>query len=351
MYVRVVTKRDAGRLPLVLTGGSVLALLSFLVDDLFFHLLPPPITLDYALVGVAMLLAAIGPWLARPTSSRLSALRLEPGALVIGKRRISADDVEAVSIAEAHRGTSVGLRLRRGVVFLEVERVADAQRVIDALGKTPEALGSLPKAHGGWGEVAIAQGTISVTTLIFALLYQAATTMPDAPFGSKALGIPGVVFAVLSLLVLVVRVMSGSRLSLAKDCALEAHARLHAGNGVEGEAPGARAFEADPLVRRDEPTAAWLARLDAAASQKSAYRGDVPARDALVATLTDEAAQVDARMAAARLLKRRHGSTDEELVRVVVDPLVRVRVEAALDDDDDAAERIDQLGPVFQVRR
>ncbi|AKV03387.1 hypothetical protein AKJ09_10050 [Labilithrix luteola] len=335
-------------MPLALTGGAVLALLGVLLDDLFFHLLPtPPSTFEFVLVGLTMVLAALGPWLARPVSSRLSFLRLSPRAIVVGGRRIAAEDVEAVFLAAAHRGTSVGLRLRKRLLFLEVERAEDAQRVIDALGKTPEALGNIEKSRT-WGEGAIAQGALSIATVMFALLYQSATTMPDAPIGSKALGIPGVVFSALSLIVLVGRVMSGARLSLAKDSALEAHARLHADAADTADAPVA---ETGPLVRRDEPTAAWLARLDAAASEGSAYRGDVPARDALVGTLTNEAAQVDARMAAARLLKRRHGANDEELVRIVTDPQVRVRVEAALEDDDDAAERIDALGPVFQLRR
>lgn len=335
-------------MPLALTGGAVLALVAVLLDDLVFQRLPsPPSTLEYALVGVAMLLGAVGPWLARPARSRLSFLRLESRALVLGTRRIAADDVEAVSLATAHRGTSVGLRLREGLLFLEVERASDARRVIDALGKSPEPIWGVGKAPAAWGQVAVLQVATSVMTALFAFLHQAATILPDAAIGAKAFGVPAVVLAALSFVVLARRVASGARLSFAKDSALDVHARLHASEREHDVGVGERG----PLVRREEPTAAWLARLDAAASAGSAYRGDVPARDALVETLGDEAARVDERMAAARLLKRRHGVEAQELVRIVVDPEVRVRVEAALEEDVDAAERIDALGPIFHVRR
>ena len=104
------------------------------------------------------------------------------------------------------------------------------------------------------------------------------------------------------------------------------------------------------LGRGDEQVGAWLARLDAIPNEQHAYRGDAMRKDVLWETLGDGAAPVDARMAAARVLQRRYGEEAPALVRVVSDDEVRVRVEAALEEHDEAEEHIERLGPLFRAR-
>ena len=63
-------------------------------------------------------------------------------------------------------------------------------------------------------------------------------------------------------------------------------------------------------------------------------------RDVLWEALADAAAPVDTRMAAARVLRRRYGEERGALVRI----------DAALDEHDDAERRIERLGPLFRAR-
>ena len=78
--------------------------------------------------------------------------------------------------------------------------------------------------------------------------------------------------------------------------------------------------------------------------------GDALTTDVLWEMLGDAGAPVDARMAAARLLQRRYGEAEQALVRVVEDRDVRVRVEAALEEHDEAEEHLERLGPLFRAR-
>jgi len=74
-------------------------------------------------------------------------------------------------------------------------------------------------------------------------------------------------------------------------------------------------------------------------------------KDVLWETLGDDGAPVDARMAAARVLRRRHGEEARALVRVVDDHDVRARVAAALEDQhEEVEEHLERLGPLFRAR-
>ena len=144
-------------------------------------------------------------------------------------------------------------------------------------------------------------------------------------------------------------------MALRRRGAWHAHAALHAAREEGPEAaPGEAAEEAaariGSLARGDEGVGAWLARLDAIPTEQHAYRGDALKKDVLWETLGDDAAPADARMAAARVLRRRYGAEERALVRVVDDPDVRVRVEAALEDQEDAERAIETLGPLFRAR-
>jgi hypothetical protein len=144
----------------------------------------------------------------------------------------------------------------------------------------------------------------------------------------------------------------------------DAHVALHRANAAahaatatdERDERDERPAEEAPvrvghLGRGDEPVGAWLARIDSLPTEQHAYRGDAMKKDVLWETLSDKAAPVDTRMAAARVLRKRYEEDDVALVRVVDDPDVRVRVEAALDDElEDAEHRIEALGPLFRAR-
>jgi hypothetical protein len=104
------------------------------------------------------------------------------------------------------------------------------------------------------------------------------------------------------------------------------------------------------LARGDERVGIWLTRLDALPPAGHAYRGDGMKKEALWDMLSDDEAPVDTRMAAARVLHRRYGEPDSALVRVVGDGEVRVRVEAALEDHDEAEVHIERLGPLFKAK-
>jgi hypothetical protein len=154
-------------------------------------------------------------------------------------------------------------------------------------------------------------------------------------------------------------------MALRRRGAWDAHVALHhdarmtaeatvaaetAADGATGEERDEAPVRIGHLVRGDEGVGAWLARLDAIPTEQHAYRGDAMKKDVLWETLGDAGASVDTRMGAARLLRRRYGAEEGALVRVVEDPDVRVRVEAALEDHDDAERAIETLGPLFRAR-
>ena len=55
-------------------------------------------------------------------------------------------------------------------------------------------------------------------------------------------------------------------------------------------------------------------------------------------------------MGAARVLRKRYGEEERALVRAVDDRDVRLRIEAALEDQEDAERTLATLGPLFRAR-
>ena len=204
--------------------------------------------------------------------------------------------------------------------------------------------------------LALPQAVVSLTALAFAQLYYIAATKGlsflHIHADSKALfGIGGVAATQLALLVLFVRWLGKSHAVALRNGAWDAHVALHRAQSEkiaapQGDAP-ARVFR---LTRGDEGVGDWLARLDAMPTEGHAYRGDAMKKDVLWETLGDAGASVDARMGAARVLRRRYGEEERALVRIVDDPDVRVRVEAALEEHDDAEKHLETLGPLFRAR-
>ena len=362
MIARVVTKRDDARLASFVSAAAAVFLLLVLADDAFrLALFRPPVSAMFLTIAVAMAVAGVGPWLAwSRRSGRAVQIRCANGVLKAGRLRITAGDVRAVSVAHAARGSSVAVEHGKRVTFFEVERAEDAARIAETLaaGRAPTSEVVVvwsPRAF------AIIQMVVSAAAVIAAPLYYLAAThgsfssdiLPD----QKALcGLIGVVSAELSFLFLVIRqIWPNQAVALGGRSAWEVHASLHRERAAaQAEVQPASAGEhvrIGGLGRGDEDVGAWLARIDAIPTEQHAYRGDALKKDVLWDALGDATAAVDTRMAAARVLRRRYGEEEGALVRVVDDPDVRLRVEAALEEHDDAERRIESLGPLFRARR
>ena len=366
MIARVVTKRDESRLALVVTGIASVGLGLVLADDIWHsNLFRPPGLWVYSFVALLIALGGLGPWLAWSRKrGRVAEVRCADGVVHAGKLRIRGDDVSALTVAEGAHGRSIAIAHGKNeVVFLEVERAEDAAKIANALGVPRPPLREVP-ARPASRVLAVPQVFLAVLALVCAPAYLFAATGNDvvSPWladGKALFGIGGVVVAELSMLLLVIRrLVRDQAMALRRRSAWDAHVALHEAAGGEGKNETAAAEEEAEhapvrighLARGDEGVGAWLTRLDAIPTEQHAYRGDAMKKDVLWETLGDAAAPVDTRMGAARLLRRRYGAEEDALVRVVEDPDVRVRVEAALEEHDDAEQAIETLGPLFRAR-
>jgi hypothetical protein len=374
VIARVVTKRDDPRLALAMTAVSALGLAAVVLDDLVgASLFRPPGFGMYGCIAALIALAGVGPWLAWKRPGRTMSVTCEPGVVRAGTLTINAGDVTALQIATGAHGRSVAISRDSNVVFLEVERADEALRIAEALNVPVTPFGKLavkPVRH--W--LAVLQVVVTAVAILFGPLYFEAAThglSPAPGLSGKALfGIGGVVAAWVALAVLVARRLLPGHAIAPGRTAWDAHVTLHHRCAAEGEIDAVRTEEekrthaaeqaeeqarAEPirvanLGRGDEQVGAWLARLDAIPTEQHAYRGDAMKKDVLWDTLGDASASVDTRMAAARVLRRRYGEEERALVRVVDDHDVRVRVQAALEEHDEAEEHIERLGPLFRAR-
>jgi hypothetical protein len=362
VIARVVDKRDVAWLARLVTSVSSMALALVLAEDVFhLGLLSGEKALLYPIVGLLIALAGIGPWLVWPRRGFATRVRCEHGVVHLGRMTLRSLEITALSKVRAARGWSVAvLRRKKGVVFLEVESAEDAAQVEEALSTPPPSAAALPSPSRALMAV---QLIVSVVALACGPLYWFAATHGGSPFlhldGKAFFGIGGVVAAQLALVLLLIRQQPRHALGLVRG-AWDGHVAMHRGAGNEGS--GARDHVDEPahdrvrvgtLRQGGEHVGAWLARLDALPkelAERHAYRGDAMNKDVLWETLADVGAPVDARMGAARVLLRRYGEAPLELVRVVEDPDVRVRVEAALEEQEDAERAIERLGPIFRAR-
>ncbi len=374
MLARVVTKRDEPRLALVTTAASAVGLAAVVVDDLGGALVfQPPGAGVYVAVACLISLSGIGPWLAWSSRGRTMAVTCTPGVVRAGDLTIKAGEVTALHVARAKRGRSVAVARGSRVVFLEVERSGEAEQIAAALNVPVTPFGTLGlRRHGRWaGRL---QQLLAVVAIACGALYYLATQGLDPVPGisGKALfGIGGVATAWLSLAVLAARRLAATRAVAIAGGSWDAHVALHLAESARTELEAVRsvaerrdqALEEAQQAARDEPTrianlgrgddpiAAWLARLDAIPSESHAYRGNALRKEVLWETLGDDGAPLDARMAAARVLRRRYREEEQALVRVVADDDVRLRVAAALEEEhEEAEERLERLGPLFRAR-
>jgi hypothetical protein len=349
VIARVVTKREEARPALTASLLSALGLAWVAVNDLGGgDLFRPPSDAVFLLVAALIGLAAVGPWAAWKRKGRTTTVTCEPGVVRAGHLIIHAGEVTALRMASGARG--------RNVVFLEVERADEAARIAEALDVPLVPFGELgvPPVRTS---LAIVQALVGVVALVCIPLYLAGAMLDFelAGMSTKPLfGITGLATSWVALALLVARrLLPGQAIAIGRGT-WDAHAELHRGYGADAELDD-EAARAEPirvanLGRGDEGVGAWLARLDAIPTVEHAYRGDAMKKDVLWDTLGDASAPVDARMAAARVLRRRYGEEESALVRVVDDREVRVRVEAALEEHDEAEQHIERLGPLFRAR-
>jgi len=366
---RVVSRREEARVALVVTtfAASVLALV--LLDDIVkLRFLPGPGGFVYAFVAGMIALAGLGPWLAWTRRGDLIKVALSPGRVVAGDVVLTTDDVKGIAVARGARGRSVAITHgpQGRVTFLEVEHEDEAEEIMRALGQERAPSATLPlQKHGRL--LAIWQAMLTWACVVCGPLYWLAATGDHASFGASdgkaVFGITGVCAAIASALLLAIRqVMRGQAVAIRRG-AYDAHVALHqdapvpsaeekAKDAEKEEQASAPKTHARTLARGDEPVRVWLARLDALPHDGGhAYRGDAMKRDMLWETLSDDDAPLETRMGAARLLARRHGEEQKALVRVAEDPDVRVRIQAALEEEEEVAEeRIERLGPLFRAR-
>ncbi len=366
MIARVLARRDDARVASFVTAAAAIFLLLVLADDaLHLALFRSPAEPMFLIVALAMAVAGIGPWLAwSRRSGRAVRLRCGDGVIEAGPLRIIARDVGAISVAHAAKGSSVAIKHGKRVAFLEVERAEDTVLIAEALATgQPHAsdVVVLPRS----GAIAIMQMLVTLAALVAAPLYYMAAAMrvdvAEAGLADpKALfGLVGVLAAVLSFMFLVMRQLwPNQAVAFGRRSGWEAHAALHRERArlrretEAGEEPAGtiEKVRIGGLERGAEDIGPWLTRIDAIPTEQHAYRGDALKKDVLWEALGDAGAAVDTRMAAARVLHRRYGEQEGALVRVVADADVRLRIEAALDEPDDAERRLERLGPLFRAR-
>lgn len=359
MEARLLTRRDGARLALVSTWAFAVFLGAVGVDDLAHLGLVPlrPDAFGFACVALAIVGAALSPWLATRSGGARVRVACEAGRVAAGALSIEASSVTGLSIAAGERGFSVAVARGPRVAFFEVERRSDATRIARALGASGTWFGTVPLPEASRLFAAI-QGVTGVVLVAAAALYFAGA-MGWADSSKELWGATGVAGALVATALLTARRLLPHQALAVRRAAWDRHVALHEAAGRFARSGPAddeadrdhEAAERAPraLARGDEPLAAWLARVDALPADGGAYRAAMK-RDDLWQTLGDAAAPADARIAAARLLRRRHGEDEGLLVRVVEDADVRVRVEAAIDEDDDAVERLERLGPLFRAR-
>lgn len=367
MIARVVAKRDDARLAIAGAVVAAVGLAVVVVDDIVkTSLFRPPDHSVYVMVALLIAWGGIAPWLAWTRRGRSADVRCDGASVTAGTERIEAKDVTGLAIAHGARGSSVAIARGPRVAFMEVERREDAARIAESL----HAALPRPKIElsvtSRW--LAALQALLSLWALVAAPLYYHAamrgTLWLGQVDGKPLFGIGGVVAAEVALVLLVVRrLWRGNAVAIGRG-AWDAHVALHRSAGaaertetagmqagVAAEELAAHTTRIGTLARGDERVGAWLARIDALPSEQHAYRGDAVKKDVLWDTLGDAGAPVDERMAAARVLRRRFDEGERALVGAVVEPEVRERVEAALDEhQEDAERRIEALGPLFRAR-
>lgn len=309
---------------------------------------------------VTLVLAAwlVAPLLSFRRAPQVHELRVAGGELRVGREALALHGLVA-RVAKVRRGVSVAVASGVQGMFLEMEREGDALRLLRELGISAEHARSarpmmpLP-VHG----VGLARRLSALAGLAAAALYGVFVGTLDQGSLKPYFAIPALVLGGLACLFFFVephvcdyrRVGDPSK-HHAGSARAEAHFHVHAIDVSRREAPTTVDADATPprlaaLARGNEPAAAWLRRVDALGEGADAYRGAAYSADELAAVAADEGADPSARVGAARLLRRRHGRSETEVVAMTgaaLEPRVRVAVLSP----ERAAGELEQAEPLF----
>lgn len=309
---------------------------------------------------VAFVLAGwlVAPLLAFRPRPRVRELRVVGGELRVGREALALHGLVA-RVAKVRHGVSVAVASGARGVFLEMEREADAVGLLRELGVAPgDARSERPTMPLPVAAMGLARRLSALAGLVAAALYGVCVGTLRQGSLKPYFAIPALALGALACLLFFVephvrrfrRVGEPSK-DHAGSARAEAHFRVHAIDVARPEAPTTVDAEATPprlaaLARGNEPAAAWLRRIDALGERGEAYRGAAYTADELAALAADEEADTSARVGAARLLRRRHGRSETEVVALTGEAL-EARVRVAVLSPERAAGELEQAEPLF----
>ena len=262
-------------------------------------------------VGLGFLLASLAPFLFRETKARPAGDLLD---------RLGPQDVRGLSLVRARLGWSLAIQRADGsVVFAALENRADARRLITRLRAGRKDVDGVS-----------IQGEIPWIAAIHAIGGVLSVVMILQDLGYRMWGRAMIMSALVTLLTFVRIYVTrpDARALFIRSTPYGAHALLH----VHGKRVNLASFEREPdppgatLARGDLSAREWLARIDElAAPAGGAYRDPID-ETMLRSLVVDKGADIDRRMAAAR-------------------------IRIATSDDVDAAEQIEGAEPLYRSRR
>lgn len=284
-------------------------------------------------VGLGFLLASIAPFLFRETKARPAGDLLE---------RLRPQDVRGLSLVRARLGWSLAVqRVDGSVLFAELENRADARRLVRRLraGRIDvdgvSIQGELP-----WIAAVHAIGGVVSAVMI----------VQDIGYGLYGRALPMSALVTLLTFIRISITRPDARGLFIRSTPFGAHALLH----IHGKRVNLASFEREPdppgatLARGDLSAREWLARIDElVAPSGGAYRDPID-ETMLRSLVVDKGADIDRRMAAARILKKRIGVAVGDQID---DEEVRARIRIATSDDEDVAEQIERVEPLYRSRR
>ena len=304
----------------------------------------------YLQVGIALSLWNLGPLLAGRPAPRLTSLA--------GAAALVPNDVERhVAIARAERGYSVAVSWPDGALFFEVDSETEARALVRRI----EPVSGRVQIRVRPNILRFAIAVVSVIGLVASIAYAIVVgVIDDDPFYRTLLGLPSIIAALLGSLLFVISQFMRHAVEVGSDAtiggAASAHLKAHERAQIDGRlrvdaSISAESEIAEPrfrvLVRGAETAAEWLSRVDALGAAGEGYRGDAPTREELRAVVADANASFDMRLAAARVLVRRHEGDPAELASHVEDELVPYMFDVVRED---AAAKLESRGPLFRAK-
>jgi len=275
----------------------------------------------------------------------------------------------SVAVARAVRGFSIAAKIpdaRTGAArgfFFEAESESDARRIVAALGtRWPRTALDV--------QIPIRRDDYNLVVKAFAALGFVGAMLYGIMVGSlhesdwKGIGLLNIVAGLIASVMFIIEPITrqvlvvGERTLKSARGDLAEHLRVHAMGAIaigEKESTGEAVVDSrvEALGRAsDEATSAWLKRVDAMNQESGlgGYRDAAFTNEELLRIARDPASPTNVKLGATRLLTRRTkdvhfrvGDFDLEMKR-------HVRVVVNIEDANEAADDLDELGPAFRLR-